>query len=123
MPAEDLERLVDPDLRRLRSTTDEVASDPLVPRDHVELLRLLDGLRGVHPAFAPPPLPQETGWADRVLLRRRVDDLERELAATRGLLEATRTTVDELLGSRTFRYTSPVRRLAGRLGTRGPRRA
>jgi hypothetical protein len=79
------------------------------------LLALVESLRGPHDALDPGDLGPETPWADEALVVGELADLRAQVRA----LEATRA---ELLRSRSYRWTAPMRRALGALEHVAPRR-
>ena len=69
------------------------------------LVARLERLDGAHDTLDPGELGPETAWAEDVLVAGELADLRARLAA----VEAER---DELLGSRVYRWSAPVRRAA-----------
>ena len=69
------------------------------------LVARLERLDGAHDTLDPGELGPETAWAEDVLVAGELADLRAHLAA----VEAER---DELLGSRVYRWSAPVRRAA-----------
>ena len=92
---------VDPKLRRARG-------DGPISEQQLRLYAILKRLRGPHDALAVPELPDETEWVENALARPQIDEARRHANAVEASLH-------EVLGSRSFRYTAPVRWLVGRL--------
>jgi hypothetical protein len=86
---EDVANAVDRKLRHSEFTRDDMRSDREVSQAQRELYDRLTELQGMHDAFAPPPLPDETPTTDALLSERRrtfelKDRLEHEQAEARG---------------------------------------
>jgi len=93
---------VDAGLRRSRPLDEPLSAE------QQGLWERLEALRGAHEALEPGELGPETPWAEDVLVGGELADLRARADA----LEAQR---DDLLGSRTYRWSAPARRAAGAL--------
>jgi len=93
---------VDPALRRERGGAGELSAEQRA------LAARLEVLAGEHEALPHDELGPETHWTSEVL---RAD----ELAGLRARVRALEAERDDLLGSRSYRWTAPARRAAGAL--------
>lgn len=76
---ESARRYVDPDLRHVRFTSEDLLRDPAVSQPQQELVRALQGLRGPHESLAAPSLSPESASTEALLAeRRRLYPRERE---------------------------------------------
>jgi hypothetical protein len=102
-PGEAVTAFVDPGLRRARAVADELSGEQRA------LAGALDDLRGAHDALPAAAVGPETPGTEGLLRRE-------ELATLREQVRAFEASREDVLGSRTYRWSAPVRRLADSVG-------
>ncbi len=127
VPTRMLDEVVDPDLRSTRSASSELDLDGTVSPSHKDLYVALESIRGVHDAFDPPTLPEPTDWIRHLVeqhasymgvrrtYRRRMQELRRALREQELRSANLESRLALIAGSRSFRYTAPIRRFGAGL--------
>jgi hypothetical protein len=101
-PGDAVAAFVEPGLRRSRAVPDALSAEQRTLADAVA------GLRGAHAALPAVAVGPETAGTEELLRRE-------EIAGLRARAQSLEGTLDDVLGSRSYRWSAPARRVAGAL--------